>query len=108
LEVNVTPLSETTFYILLSLVPRPQHGYAIMQEVAALSENRVHLSTGTLYTALKRLLDDGWIEQIDELDAPRGRKAYQLTPSGRAAVHQETTRITALSALAHRQLGDAQ
>jgi DNA-binding PadR family transcriptional regulator len=77
-----------------------------MQEVAALSEGRVKLSTGTLYTALKRLLDDGWIEEIEEPNAPRGRRAYRLTPAGRAIVHQETNRLSVMVNLARRQLGD--
>lgn len=100
----MTPLTEPTFLILLSLIPGPQHGYAIMQEVAQLSEDRVKLSTGTLYTALKRLLDDGWIEQIDEPDAPRGRKAYRLTITGRTAVEAEAKRLTEIAALARRRL----
>jgi DNA-binding PadR family transcriptional regulator len=100
------PLTESTFFILLSLVPGARHGYAIMQDVAELSEGRVKLSTGTLYTALKRLLDDGWIEQVEEADAPRGRKAYRLTALGRTIAHEETTRLTTLSALAQRRLGD--
>jgi DNA-binding PadR family transcriptional regulator len=101
----VSPLTEPTFFILLTLVPGARHGYAIMQEVAELSDRRVVLSTGTLYTALKRLLDDGWIEQIEEVDAPRGRKTYRLTAGGRTAVHEETTRLSALSTLAQRRLG---
>jgi DNA-binding PadR family transcriptional regulator len=102
------PLTESTFFILLSLVPGARHGYAIMQDVTALSEGRVHLSTGTLYTALKRLLDDGWIEQVADADATRGRKAYRLTASGRTRVHEETARLTSLAALAQRRLGDSQ
>jgi DNA-binding PadR family transcriptional regulator len=103
----MSALTEPTFLILLSLVPGPQHGYAIMQEVAQLSESRVNLSTGTLYTALKRLLDDGWIEQVDEPDAPRGRKSYRLTTTGRNAVQEETGRLTTIAALARQQLGGA-
>lgn len=45
------------FYILLSLAPGQKHGYAIMKDVEALSDGRLSLSTGTLYGALKRLLD---------------------------------------------------
>ncbi len=55
------PLSEAVFLILLSLMPGPKHGYAIMKDVQALSENRVSLSTGTLYGALKRLLKQEWV-----------------------------------------------
>ena len=104
----MSPLTEATFVVLLTLVPGARHGYAIMQDVTELSEKRVNLSTGTLYTILKRLLDDHWIEPVEEADAPRGRKTYRLTLLGRTIVHEETARITAVSAVARRQLGDAQ
>ncbi|MCB0257577.1 MAG: PadR family transcriptional regulator, partial [Anaerolineae bacterium] len=73
---SATPLSEATFYILLSMAPGPKHGYAIIQEVEALSNRRIHLSTGTLFGAIKRLLADGWIEPVETERAPRGRKSY--------------------------------
>jgi DNA-binding PadR family transcriptional regulator len=100
----MSALTETTFLILLSLVPGARHGYAIIKDVTQLSQGRVNLSTGTLYTALQRLLETGWIEQVEEIDATRGRKAYRLTTTGRTAVHDETTRLTVLSTLAHRRL----
>ena len=61
------PLSEAVFFILLSLAPGPKHGYAIMKDVQALSDSRVGLSTGTLYGALKRLLDGGRVRRVDEV-----------------------------------------
>ena len=60
------PLSEAVFFILLSLAPGPRHGYAILKEVATLSQERVNLSTGTLYGALKRMLEQNWIERVDD------------------------------------------
>jgi DNA-binding PadR family transcriptional regulator len=97
------PLTEPTFYILLSLAPGQKHGYAIMKDVEALSEGRIRLSTGTLYGALKRLLDQDWIERVDE-PAPRNqgaepgrvRKAYRLTRFGRRSLEAETTRLERL------------
>jgi DNA-binding PadR family transcriptional regulator len=75
--------------ILLSLYREPLHGYAILKEVQALSEKRVILSTGTLYGALKRLLDSNWIARLDEASMEtrvdgRGQKVYVLTEQGRA------------------------
>lgn len=102
-----SPLTEATFLILLSLVPEARHGYAIMRDVNQLSEGRVNLSTGTLYTALKRLLDDGWIAPVEVEDAPRGRKSYHLTGKGRAIVDAETQRLTVLAAAAQRRLAGA-
>ncbi len=89
------PLSEATFFILLSLAPGPKHGYAIMKDARALSDGRVVLSTGTLYGALKRLLDQEWIRRIDDRTngAQRGRKAYVLTNPGRRALNAEIERL---------------
>ncbi|MGB2911349.1 MAG: helix-turn-helix transcriptional regulator [Anaerolineales bacterium] len=64
--LSYLPLREPTFFILLSLSPGPKHGYAILKEVEALSEGRVLLSTGTLFGAIKRLLDRSWIRRVDD------------------------------------------
>lgn len=90
------PLTESTLYILLSLASGPKHGYAIMKDVKTLSENRVSLSTGTLYGAIKRLLDQGWILRVDEPSQNgnnRDRKAYLLTQRGRRILEAETARL---------------
>ncbi len=98
------PLNEPTLFILSALAPGPTHGYAIMQEVEQLSDGRLKLSTGTLYTALKRLLEAEWIEDVTPADAPRGRRDYRLTPTGRTVLESEMRRLVALAAIAHRQL----
>lgn len=90
------PLQEPTFYILLSLRGGEKHGYAILKEVADLSGERVKLSTGTLYGALNRLLDQGLIERIDLDDGTRGKKAYRLTLSGLEVFNSEVDRMNRL------------
>lgn len=93
------PLTETTYYILLSLAPGSRHGYAIMKEVRQLSQGQVVLSTGTLYGALKRLLDLQWIERVDETEADgsrRVRKLYGLTNLGRRVLQAEVARLKTL------------
>ncbi len=103
------PLTETTFLILFSLSSGPRHGYAIMKEVEALSEGRVLLSTGTLYGGIKRLLDDAWIERVDDPlpnDTDRQRKAYVLTDRGRRMMNAEIGRMKKLVALAPQQEGE--
>lgn len=90
------PLTEPTFYILLSLAPGQKHGYAIMKDVEALSEGRIKLSTGTLYGGLKRLLEQDWIERVDDDEPGRPRKAYRLTRLGRRSLEGETTRLERL------------
>ena len=57
------PLTEPVLLILLSLAEKPRHGYSLMKDIESLSNGRVRLSTGTLYGALRRLLEDLWIER---------------------------------------------
>ncbi len=94
-EQTHLPLTEPTFYILLSLSPSARHGYAIMKDVEALSAGSVLLSTGTLYGALKRLLEQGWIVRLDEPESngARDRKEYRLTDLGRRVLNAETRRL---------------
>ncbi len=85
-------LTEAVYYILLALV-EPMHGYGIMQQTVALSNDRVRLSAGTLYGALASLLEKGWIEQLPE----EGRKKdYRITPAGREVLEQELARLAEL------------
>ncbi|MBN1453467.1 MAG: helix-turn-helix transcriptional regulator [Anaerolineales bacterium] len=95
------PLSEAVFFILLSLLPGPKHGYAIMKDVEALSGSRVSLSTGTLYGALKRLLEAGWVRRVDDDgdETGRERKAYALTQLGKGILEAETARMQNLVAI---------
>lgn len=97
------PLTETTLLILMSLAPGQKHGYAILKDVGALSQGRVVFSTGTLYGALKRLLDQGWIERVDDEAARDGagetgrpRKAYRLARLGRRILDAEAIRLQTL------------
>ena len=97
-----TPLSEATFLILLSLYSAPRHGYAILKEVETLSNSRVVLGTGTLYGALKRFLDAGWIRRVadPEGETSRDRQAYDLTAEGRRIVGAEAARLETLAKVA--------
>jgi len=95
--LDYLPLTESTFYILLSLAPGKKHGYAIMKDVKDLSNERVSLSTSTLYTAVGRLLDQELIERLsdDEQDAGPGlpRKSYELTDLGKRVLEAESVRL---------------
>jgi DNA-binding PadR family transcriptional regulator len=93
---HISPLREPTLYILLSLRGGEKHGYAILKEVRELSEGKVQLSTGTLYGALYRLLDQGLIEQIEASDGTRGKKAYRLTHAGLEVFDAEVGRMKRL------------
>ena len=99
------PLTESTFFILLSLSGGKKHGYAIMKDVEQLSNGRLSLGTGTLYGALGRLLDQNWIERIEE-QKPTGRqrKVYTLSELGRRILSAETSRLQAQLSAAQQRL----
>jgi DNA-binding PadR family transcriptional regulator len=95
-------LSPQVFHILLALADKDLHGYAIVQDVAARTKGEVRLTASTLYAALKRLLDEGWITELDarpEGDDPR-RRYYRLTAAGRVAGKAEAARLDALARFA--------
>ena len=94
-------LTEAVYYILLSLL-QPMHGYGIMQNTEALSEGRVRLAAGTLYGALNTLLEKGWIAALPETGDSRGKKESVITDAGRAALHAEIERLSALAAVGRR------
>ena len=98
--IESLPLTEPVLLILLSLAGQPQHGYAILKDVERMSSGRVLLSTGTLYGALRRLLDDDWIERFEEEETPRGRQAYRLTSQGRRNLQLEIDRMKHITRLA--------
>ena len=93
-------LSEPVLLVLLSLAEQPRHGYSILKDVESMSGGRVLLSTGTLYGALQRLLNQSWIERIEEDEAPRDRRTYKLTPRGRKNLQMEIDRMRHLTKLA--------
>jgi len=98
------PLTEPVLLILLSLAGQPRHGYSILKDVEQMSDGRVVLSTGTLYGALRRLLDDDWIEPFKEQDNSRGRQAYRLTARGRRNLQAEASRLKHLARLANLRM----
>jgi DNA-binding PadR family transcriptional regulator len=103
-STHLLPLQESTLYILLSLRGGEKHGYAILKEVNELSEGKVQLSTGTLYGALYRLLDQGLIEQIELEDSSRGKKVYRLTHAGMEIFDAEVSRMKHLLHSAKKQV----
>jgi DNA-binding PadR family transcriptional regulator len=96
------PMTEPVLLILLSLASQPRHGYAILQETERMSNGRVRLSTGTLYGALHRLLDDKWIERFADKDTARGKQSYRLTAVGRRNLQAEIRRLKQLAQVANR------
>jgi DNA-binding PadR family transcriptional regulator len=97
---SLLPLPDAELEILLALAEGEAHGYAIMQAVAERSEGRTRLGPGTLYTALKRLLAAGLIEEAGESrgSGPHGRRrrTYRLSDSGARVLAAELDRLSAL------------
>src|SRR5579885_1153632 len=97
-------VSEPIFLILTSLAEQPRHGYALLQDVERISNGRVVLSTGTLYGALRRLLEDGLIARFEQEDTSRDKQAYQLTAQGRRQLQAEVERLKQLTRAATARL----
>jgi len=96
------PLSTQVFHILLSLVDDDLHGYAIIQDVAERTAGEVKLTASTLYAAIKRLLDSGWIDEVRQRprDDDARRRYYRLTPVGRQVARAEALRLERLAGMA--------
>jgi DNA-binding PadR family transcriptional regulator len=104
------PLPASAMHILVALADGEKHGYAIRRDIETLSDGVVRMGSGTLYGSIKRMLDQGLIEEADERPDPavddQRRRYYRLTALGRrvgAAEHQRLDRL--LSAAQARRLG---
>jgi DNA-binding PadR family transcriptional regulator len=97
-------MTEPVLWILLCLRGHPQHGYALMKEIEAASEGRVRLSTGTLYGAIRRLLEDTWIAPADLGDTSRDKQAYKLTALGRTELRRELDRLAHVTRTAAQRM----
>lgn len=94
---DLLPLTPAVLNILLVLAGGERHGYGIMHEVREGTNGTVRLGPGTLYTAIKRLLEGGLIEESDErpdseIDDQR-RRYYRLTDFGQRVVSAEVERL---------------
>ena len=89
LQKKYCPMTETIFYTLLALLT-PNHGYGIMEFVRKLTNERVKMGTGTLYTMLGRLVEDQIIIMVNE---EKGKKTYQITEDGKTLLLMEVDRL---------------
>lgn len=98
------PLSPAMFHVMLALAGDDLHGYAILKEVALRTSGKVHLSTGTLYGIVKRLLNDGLISELRtrpaETNDDERRRYYRLTAKGREVAAAEAERLDEVLAIA--------
>jgi len=97
--VRFLPLSAQQFHILLALTDADRHGYGVIQDVEQRTGGDMRLGTGTLYTAIARLVALGLIGETGRED--ERRRFYRLLPLGRAVLQAETRRLEALVRHAH-------
>ena len=101
---DLLPLRSIDFLILLMLAPKERHGYGIMQDVLQHTEGRIELEAGSLYRTIRRLGDQGLLEESARRPAADSdderRRYYRLTPFGRKVAAAEAQRLRSLVRLA--------
>jgi DNA-binding PadR family transcriptional regulator len=108
-DLELLPLTQSEFHILLALTGRDRHGYGIMKDVEESTDGEVNLGPGTLYGSIKRLLERNWIREIDDRPDPalrdERRRYYRLTERGQRVAQAEAARLERLVLAArHKQL----
>ncbi len=103
------PLTPAMFQVLVALADGEKHGYAIIKEVSRRTDGKVRLRAGTLYTAIRRFVDAGFIQESAERPDPslddERRRYYRLTDRGRAVAVAEARRMAETLAQARVKLG---
>ncbi|MGD9902572.1 MAG: PadR family transcriptional regulator [Vicinamibacterales bacterium] len=103
------PLTPAMFQVLVALADGEKHGYAVIKEVARRTDGQVRLRAGTLYTVIRRFVDDGLIQESAERPDPalddERRRYYRLTERGRAVAVAEARRMAETLAQARAKLG---
>lgn len=98
-------MQELALLLLTALANAPRHGYAVAQEVKAITDGRVVPRTGALYGALDRLLSEGLIQvEREEIVAGRARRVFALAPAGRERLEAEAERLAATAREVRRRL----
>jgi DNA-binding PadR family transcriptional regulator len=97
---SLLPLPTAVFHILIALADRDRHGYSIMQDVSARTAGAVRLSAGTLYSSIRRMLEQGLIEELADSPDPSStderRRYYRLARFGRRVAAAEVARLNSL------------
>lgn len=86
------PMTETAFYILLSL-KKPRHGYGIIKHVEEITAGRLSLGSGTVYGTLTKMQKDGVI--VVFADEQR-KTVYEITDTGKELIMEEIKRLKEL------------
>ena len=94
--------SEPALYILISLADGPKHGYAMTQDIEAVSGQK--LGPGTLYGAIARLEARNWIEP---LPADVRRRPYRLTTAGQRVLRHRLRSLNTIARVGRARLAEA-
>ena len=101
---ELLPLTPGMFHVLIALADGEKHGYAIIKEVARRTDDEIRLSAGTLYTLIRRFVQDGVIAEADERPDPalddERRRYYRLTEFGREVARAEAARMESTLSMA--------
>jgi DNA-binding PadR family transcriptional regulator len=101
------PLPPAMFHILLTLAEGEQHGYGIMQAVAKRTDGQFKLGPGSLYGSIKKMLESGWIEELETRPDPalddERRRYYRLTTPGERVLRAEANRLASLVHIARER-----
>ena len=98
-EEAARPLTPATFHILLSLTREPVHGYHIKRMIEERTNGAVVLGAGTLYAGIRRMANEGLIEETDatrdagEVEPGSRWRFYTITPHGRDVLRAEIARL---------------
>jgi DNA-binding PadR family transcriptional regulator len=88
----------------MALAAGDRHGYAIIQDVVARTNNQLRLGAATLYRSLQRMLEQGLIVETGDRPAPslddERRRYYRITRYGESVARAEAQRLTELVKLA--------
>jgi DNA-binding PadR family transcriptional regulator len=97
---KLDPLPSAAFQILLSLAGEDLHGYGIMRQVEEQTDGRMRLGPGTLYSSIQSLVEERFIEEVDQREDTKlgheRRRYYRLTPAGRKLARAEAGRLADL------------
>ena len=97
---TLLPLPTAVFHILIALADSDRHGYSIMQDVTARTGGKVQLSAGTLYSSIRRMLEQGLIDELSKSPDPSStderRRYYRLTRFGKRVAAAEVGRLNSL------------
>jgi len=104
-EPPLPPLKPTELLILMMLTAGERHGYGIRQDILEHTRGTVELEAGNLYRHIRRLEDEGVLEESGRRPAAddERRRYYRLTPVGRRVLAAELRRLRALVRLAEER-----